>query len=367
MSEYSTQLTIRVNDWLKEGSPYEALQYVQSFIARKKKTLTREDSSTLVFLAAKLLIDAGSFNDTGALLVWFMETGAGEDLRFHLSTGPDQSYCDLDRLLDLIKDLDAASSAPIINKIASAIGQLIGSIPSSTPQEKRVSLHANMMKFEDLCANAFEYSGNYLGALKSICRLGDMDRAAKLLNNWASKGYKYEHPLYFARAALHLLAEGHSEQASDLVTISRQAGYIAEDQYLDATNDNYPCPALAAWHFVTITVELVSLSSIPATTKRKIYSVLCERYMALLSQVDSKMPSLLSTISEVVFSTDEGRGEFSSSSGSRGGGMNMNGGMLDMLNSMMGGGGAGGGIDLKGMMSALQQGQGSARPRPGRS
>jgi len=374
MSEYSVQLTNRVNDWLKDGSPYEALQYVQSFIARKKKALSREDASTLVFLGAKLLMDAGSYNDTGALLVWFMETGAGENLRFHIRTAPEQTYCDLERLLSLLEGLEAAASAPIVNKIASAIGQLWVNLPSNTSEETKVCLNKNILKFEDICADAFEHSGNYLGALKSIFKLADMTRAAKLLHNWATKGYKYEYPLFFARATLHLLAEGQAEQAADLVTSSRQANYIVEADFLDATNDNYPCPALSAWHFCTIVVELASLTSMPTNTKRKIFSVLCERYVALLTQMDPKFPSLLSTISEVVFCSDESRQIGSSSS--RGGGGLPGGGMLDMINSMMGGGGPGGGgpggggpggIDLKGMMDALQQPQGPGRPRPARS
>ena len=56
---------------LSQGNHYEALQFVQSFIARKKKTMTANTASKVLFHGAKLLMGAGQAQYTGALLEWY--------------------------------------------------------------------------------------------------------------------------------------------------------------------------------------------------------------------------------------------------------------------------------------------------------
>eukprot|EP01031_Cornospumella_fuschlensis_P008822 gene8822-10857_t len=73
------------------GAAYEALQYVQSFVARKKKALGPAGTSKAVFHGVKCLIKAASGVDevaiattAGSLLRWFIEDGAGKDFSFHM-------------------------------------------------------------------------------------------------------------------------------------------------------------------------------------------------------------------------------------------------------------------------------------------
>ena len=69
---------------LKANNSYEALQYVQSFIARKKRSIVPEIVSSMVFHAAKLLVDHESAGYAGTLLLWYMDGGAGEENNFHI-------------------------------------------------------------------------------------------------------------------------------------------------------------------------------------------------------------------------------------------------------------------------------------------
>ena len=348
---FSNQLAARVKTEIEEGHAYEALQYVQSFIARKKKALTPESASSLIFLGASLLAEAKASEDVGALLLWFIETGAGEDLRFKIRSSVTESSCDLENLLKLLLKMTPSEYSSVIEKVYQPIGKLVSALSTRDTNLSQI-INQNMLKFEEYSSKGFASSGNYLSALKCACRVGDMNAVAKILHEWASHGYKYEYPLFFARAVLHLLAEDHSDQAFELVGIGRT--FINEADYLDVTNDNFPCPSLVTWHLCIITVELNSLSSVPLQTKRNIYEVLCNRYNPLLGLIDNKLPHLLNIIGNVIFPAELVNDMGSSSS--------RNNGMLDMIQGLLGGG-APGGIDLKGMLGVLQGAGGAPRMR----
>ena len=58
---------------LRDGHPYEALQYVQSFVARKKKALGQDTTSKVLYHGAKELILSGASSSAGTLLKWYLE------------------------------------------------------------------------------------------------------------------------------------------------------------------------------------------------------------------------------------------------------------------------------------------------------
>lgn len=352
----SSQLREKVLKELDLGNKYEALQYVESFVARKKKQLTPVITSELIFMSAQLLLDAESFHDCGSLMVWYIETGGGETNKFRIKTKDQHEFCDLEKLISLIASLSPENAACIVNKISTPIGTVINKLDTSELSNVNASiLNKNLLKLEDIAGNAYLVSGQFLQALKCACKLGDMGRAAIVLHTWASKGYKYEYPLFFARATLHLLAEGQQEQAIELVSIVKQRAYIEEEKFQDENNNSNPCPALAIWHLCIIIIDLASLSTVPLNTKYKIFLVLCGRYMPLLKQIDEKMATLLHSAGRVSFT----RGDTNNSKPSGGGDM------LSMLQNVIGGSG-GGGMDLQGMIKMMQGGAMGMPPQPTR-
>jgi len=88
MTDLRAQLAEKVVAEVNNGHSYEALQLMQSFIARKKKLLGRKETSAMVFYGAGLLVDNGAPADAGTLLVWFIEDGAGDDFNFHMEETP---------------------------------------------------------------------------------------------------------------------------------------------------------------------------------------------------------------------------------------------------------------------------------------
>src|SRR5688572_15382422 len=72
-----SQLEEKMLAELQSGHPYEALQYVQSFVARKKKLVGQNVTSALVFRGVKLMVDNNASSSAGTLLCWFIEEGAG--------------------------------------------------------------------------------------------------------------------------------------------------------------------------------------------------------------------------------------------------------------------------------------------------
>ena len=56
------------------GTTYEALQYLQSFIARKSKSLGKDGTSDCVFHGATILMNRTAYDDAGTLLEWFIDS-----------------------------------------------------------------------------------------------------------------------------------------------------------------------------------------------------------------------------------------------------------------------------------------------------
>ena len=110
---------------------YEALQYIQSFVARKKKVLGKSQTSICVFHGVSKLIERDASIDAGVLLVWFIES---EDL-FTLGETPvvlevgrpgeEETYCDIQRILDLLSKLTPQQSGPICERIYSPLHRFV--------------------------------------------------------------------------------------------------------------------------------------------------------------------------------------------------------------------------------------------------
>jgi hypothetical protein len=284
------------------SNAYETLQYVQSFVARKKKTLGPAGTSRAVFHSVKLIITHGQNDKTseaglavtaGALLKWFIEDGAGKDFSFHLhteQTNADQ-YCDIQHLLQLIEPLDIKLSGPIVNSIYNPLHVLLAKakVKRNSPLQKRLN------KLEILFAQVLHDSKQWLGAFKSYVRLNDAAKVAEVLENWSNDGYTSEKPLFFARGLLQVLADNKAVFANDLLHASQV--YVVDNALPQGGATAFRgggslSAGLAVWHLTTILTDLVNFQPMPRVDKTKLFGLLHQRYSPLLNQLDSKLLDL---------------------------------------------------------------------------
>lgn len=286
-----TQLEEKMHSHLLNGKFYEAQQYVQSFVARKKKVLGQSVTSTLVFHGARLLLNANASSDAGSLLVWFIEDDAGADYGFKLEKSElsGDKYCDCQRLLELLSSQPADKIAPMVDKIYGPV-HIYASKDSIT---KSSPLYTRLTKLEEIFANSFESVKKWNSAYKAMSRIADSSRMSSLLNSWAMEGYKCEQPLFFCRAVLQLLGDNKVELAADLVAKSK--AYVVE------TDDSTMMSSLAAWHVAVILSGLASLPPMPRVDKTKLFGLLMQLYYQLLARTDPKLAELLDKIGYVVF------------------------------------------------------------------
>lgn len=312
------QLEEKVNHELENKLAYEALQYVQSFVARKKKTMGQKGTSQAVFLGAKLLLQnaksalaAGEVplisgtpwpqtlaETVGTLLKWFIEDGAGSEYIFHLYSEQvnKEHYCDIHNLLDLFNSLETELAGPIVNIIFNPLHVLLAKSKIKKPSP----LAQRMNKLEIYFASVLLSSKHFLSAFKAYVRLHNDEKVAEVLNTWAKEGYKQEKPLFFARGLLQLLLDNKVEFANDVLRNSTQ--YVEDNIGLGKTPGGPQSPALAAWHVATILTELANFpANLPRVDKTKLFGLLFRRYAPLFAQLDVKLLELFSKVGEQVF------------------------------------------------------------------
>lgn len=264
---------------LKAGNTYEALQYVQSFIARKKKSIKPIVFSDMVFHAAKLLVEYQASSYAGTLLLWFMEGGAGEDNAFNVEKGEllETSYCDMQRLTSLLTLHPPEKAAPVLETIQKQILTLVETLPNI----RSTSLGKRLTELECIVSTLFEFSCNWRMAYKFRLRLGDMKKLARVLDLWSTDGFPTERPLFFVRAIFNLLISEESDKALDLIQAAN--AYIVENDH----------PSLVAWHLAQIICELIDLPGSPNVNKAQIFEIVSKKYHDSIHQLDEKLDQLL--------------------------------------------------------------------------
>ena len=296
MTDLRTQLSEKVIAEVNSGHSYEALQFLQSFIARKKKLLGRKETSAMVFYGAGLMVDNGASADAGTLLEWFIEDGAGDDFNFHMEearplTDAD-AYCDMQRIADLLKGMPAAKSSPIITKIYGPVHKVVLSakIKKTSPLMKRLDV------LEQTFSNVFEETKDWLSAYKSVQRLqtSDVPRAAAILNKWSADGFPTEKPLFFGRAILQFLSENKLPKATEMMQESTK--------YMEGLSANADAGAsMAVYNIATILTQLCNLPERPRVDPQKIFHIIANLYYQLLQKVDPKLVDLLEKIGVTMF------------------------------------------------------------------
>lgn len=288
------QLREKMVKAIQDSQPYEALQLAESYVARKKKSLGRNVTSALVFHACGVLMENGASSNAGSLLSWFIEDGAGDDYYFKLEEREliGDLYCDAKRLQELLGTVTAEVAFPLVEKIYGPIHKLI----LKKPIDKRGALWQRLQDLELNWINIFEETRNWNSAYRAIVRIGDMDRASRILHSWSQDGFRSEQPLFFARAVLQLLADGHVTKSADLITFS--SAYISESDILPG---DPRAAALGIWHFALILSNLAAMEPRPRVDKVKVFGILTERYYQLIARVDPKLVSLFEKIGQNSF------------------------------------------------------------------
>ena len=295
--ELKDQLKEKVLAEINAGQSYEALQYVQSFVARKKKHLGRKETSDMVFLGARLLIDNGAPANAGTLLEWFIEDGAGDDFNFHMEEKKaltvEGVYCDVQRVSELLNGMPSAQSLPIVSKIYGPVHKAVLSIKT----KKNGPLFARLDALEQTFSNVFEETKDWLSAYKSVLRLqtSDIPRAASILDKWSNEGFATEKPLFFGRAILQLLAESKVAKATEMLAVSTK--------YIDAINVNTVdvSPAMAVYNLSMICTQLITMPERPRVDPSKIFTIVANLYVPTIQKIDIKLIDLLEKVGVALF------------------------------------------------------------------
>jgi hypothetical protein len=296
-----SQIETKMGADLDEGHPYEALQYVQSFIARKKKNLGGpKNTSAVVFHGAKTLISKNGSSSAGTLLKWFIENGAGADHSFKMYTGEKLSksdYCDIQRTIDLLQQFTSEQGFPVVLGIYNPLHVMV----AKSKVARTTEFTARMVTFETLCAKIYEDSERFYSAFKCYVRLGLTKEAARVLNSWSAKGHPSEKGMFFGRAVLHLLSEGKSTMADELLTLSKEFVSDSVSDGSSSTPGGADSAPMAVWHLAVLLTELAALPPMARIDKNKLYGILYKQYAPFLNQLDPKLLELLTKTGEVVF------------------------------------------------------------------
>jgi hypothetical protein len=276
------------------SSTYEALQYLQSFVARKRRALGKKSISSCVFHGAGILVSRDAADEAGTLLEWFIES---DDL-FNIGyVGNNDDYCDMDNVYDYLSKLEPLQAEPVIQHMN---GPLHQRVIKSGLLMKHKSVQEKLSKIDLLFADVFEKTCKWHHAYKMVIRLGDITRGAKILNNWSLEAYKYEKPLFYARAILTLLSERKIEQAVAMTTAAEP--YMSTCDNIDparpSEEDSGP---LACWHLSQILSELISQPERERVDKNRLFNVLTTLYAEILDRMDVKLLELYQKVGIICF------------------------------------------------------------------
>ena len=330
LSDAISQLDSKMALELESNHPYEALQYVQSYVARKKKLLGANNTSQIVFHGANRLVKANASSSAGTLLKWYIEEGAGTDYTFQIdASNKDNSFSDLQRLISLIEPLSSHEAFPIIDSIYSPLHLLVVQHQKHTPS---INSSSSLLKrLEELYAKIFLDSHKFYHSYKSYIRLSSYEEAATVLSQWSLTGYATEKPLFFGRGILYLLSEGKIGAAASVLKYS--TAYLTDNT--SSTGDSEPGGAdstsYAVWHVATILTELANMPVMPRVDKHKLFSILYDLYGPVLSHIDSKLVDMLNRVGELLF-------QFTPPANSSSSGSQSSANPMSLLQGLLGGG-----------------------------
>jgi hypothetical protein len=281
---------------LRNDGAYEALLYVQSFVARKKRSLSPSESCSLAFKGIEILIQNDEIQYAGTLLNWLLSSGILAD-SFRIEI--------FHRIITLISTVPQQHSVLFVNTIFTQLSEFVESHNKISALDKRRYIYEVNQK----CGEIFERARRWRDAKNSYLSIGDISGVARIVHLWASEGYETEYPIFFARVYLILLANKLIPQAAAFYR-------AATDDYLDAyemTLNALPNTALKiasqytynVWEMCTMINELLHLAEIPAVSAKvdqaKVFTLILEKYSGLLQRFDPSLYDASVTVGSKVF------------------------------------------------------------------
>ena len=285
------QLRDAVSGLLAGGRHDEAVIYSKSFITRKRIALGQKGISTLVFKFAALLSDSNDGTAaSGAFLEWFIDEG-----EFHVETHPRESvlfqWCDVEATTALLEEMPVGRRHSIVSKIYSPLHKSLARKRISSPQQQsqNESLHERLDKLEQTFANLFEESEDWLHAFEAVLRFKKPDilRAARILDKLSDES-KTEKPLFFGRAVLKLVAQGHADKAATMLDAS--ASYLNRDTASSASLAVFSLAAAIAPLAAGVAAEAAQQRP-PTAQQQEAFVATAAPARAMLQGVDSKLVS----------------------------------------------------------------------------
>jgi len=313
-----------------ETTSYGALQYLQSFVARKKKTIGIDATSQAIFHGCALLIKRGDAEDAGHALSWYVEA---VDL-FHVS-GHDENkkgtHCDVERLLELLNKFSSKQVVQCVSVLYDPLHAAVLKSGMTTGRNTNSVVSQRMHTFDIKCADVFEETESFRSAYRVCIRLSLVPRAASILDKWSSQPgvFLHEKALFFARAIYTLLAEKKLPLALQMVVASKailgQLDNISAEDVRPSENDS---GYLACWHLSIILTELAELPSGPRINKVKLFDVLSTLYYGILELCDRNLLALHDKVGKEYFVVPDSKKVADP---------------MNMIQALLAGGGGGGG------------------------
>jgi hypothetical protein len=276
----------KLSQALREGRSYDAMQYAQSFLARKRagSVLAGPAALTHCLFAVRRFLSLGFPSEGGELLRWAIANKYFEE------------GLDVEHIADALAQLAGVLS----EAKAEAAGQLAKTAARDLlevmDRHGRSSTEAALLRNPVHALRSV--LAETLGSIESwhlavdVLYLGDdMAALSRALLGLASQGGRCELPLFFARAVLQLLSNGRVEAADSLLA---EGAHIIE-----ARESNRNSMTIAVWHFVVMLVDLIVRGkSLPPKERQNIYRLLSEKYQSIVQDVDSKLVDLAGDIAQ---------------------------------------------------------------------
>jgi hypothetical protein len=314
------KLTARMKEELELKYPYEAMMYVQTFVARKRKTLSHQNTCKLVFCGINVLLKHSEWESAGALLDWLLSTGA-------LELNP--SNTNFDTVSSIISSIQRDHAMLFLDKAYTPLCSYIQTLQTELK-------HRYMFQLSMLCGEIFEHCHRWRDAKTCYIGVGDMTSLVRVTHMWSLDGFPSEYSLFFARGYLIILAGKLVPQAAAFYK-------SANDEYMEPYELTISCgPATALqrestkcyalWQLCTIIYDLMGMADNPLLSlkvdRKKVFMLLLNKYQELLIHYDAELYRTMQQIGKLHFGIVDDTPEQVNP-------------MQALLGSMMGGGGGG--------------------------
>jgi hypothetical protein len=317
MNAFEHKLEEKLREELDSQHPYEAMLYVQTFVARKRRSITHLHACQLIFKGLEILLEYSEDQYAATLYQWLLQ----------------QQFIDSEFLSIIFHKTLILISLNQQTKKPNKISEFILAIYTPLTAYLDSHLKGNSLEktryFYELnqkCGEMFEGTRRWCDAKNSYLNIGDITSVVRVTHHWAEDGYGTEYPLFFCRMYLSLLGNKLIPQAAAFFR-------SATDEYLDSyefTRHNstatvppssvnvtathtIPTSSYSLWQMCILLNDLLGLLDTPALASKidsaKIFTLALSRYETLLKYYDPALYDLMKVVGVRVFHVKEERNE----------------------------------------------------------